>query len=89
MIIIIMVLPVPVKRGFTKARTAQFASLLLLGKRHKFIDEPAVHSLYKRTAARWGQEIVGDGVALGHGSARTPNRYETKADPRHHWGERL
>ena len=55
---------------FTKARAAQFARLLLLRERHKFFDEPTVHSLHKRTAARQGKDIVGDSVALGHGSSR-------------------
>src|SRR5450631_4885131 len=53
---------------FTKARATQFARLLLLSEGHKFLDEPTVHSLHKRTAVREGQEIVGDSVALGHGS---------------------
>jgi hypothetical protein len=48
---------------FTKARAAQFARLLLLRERHKFFDEPTVHSLHKRTAARQGKDIVGDSVA--------------------------
>ena len=39
---------------FTKARAAQFASLLLLRKRHKFLDEPTIHSIHKRTAVREG-----------------------------------
>ena len=32
---------------FTKPRAAQFASLLLPRERHKFLDEPTVHSLHK------------------------------------------
>jgi hypothetical protein len=52
-----------------KARAAQFAGLLLLGERHKLLDEPTVNSFPERTAVREGQEIVGDSIALGHGSA--------------------
>jgi len=62
----------------TKARTAQFASLRLLRERHKFLDEPTVRSLHKRMAAGKGQEIVGDGVALGHGSVHRVRGRESR-----------
>jgi hypothetical protein len=55
---------------FTKARAAQFTSLLLLRERHKFLHEPTVHSVSKRTAVREGKEIVDDSVVLGDGSAQ-------------------